>query len=359
MTATSERVPGRPTGRPRGGAWRERLTTGRPVGDPLRDRGQSTIEYVGIVVVVVAIIGSVVLAVSPVAQALVARLVCEVSSLGQADCSTPTTRDPGTDAPDDDEPSWWCDNVGWFCSDPQDEEETKDDEPSWWCETLGWFCPEDPTEDPTDDPTSTPTPTGHPTDPSNGLPVVDGVTIPEGLDPDGEAVRTLLETERGREMLQWLADNGISIKDSSRGSYWDGTDVYIDAGHTPLETVRTLVHEVNHAQSDRAGQSPDIDQDSRDDYVNGMLDEETRGVVEEILAARELEDAGVKMPTDVSDDTYWDAYDAAVKAGRTGAQARDAGFAAVRNLFLDGTYVTSNTGDPYDDYYGDAWDDRH
>lgn len=352
MTARSR---WRTHGLPTDGAWRERPVLGRAVVDGPRDRGQGTIEYVGIIVVVVALVASLILAVSPVARTIVARLVCEIATLGQGDCSTSTPGDPDAQAPDEDDPSWWCKNVGWFCDDEQEQEEEQEDEPDWWCETLGWFCPDDPT----DEPTSTPTPTADPTDPSNGLPVVDGVTIPEGLDPDSEAVRTLLMTERGREILQWLADNGIEIRDSSQGSYWDGTAIYVDENNTDLETVRTLVHEINHAQSDTAGESPDIDSDSRDDYVNGMLDEETRGVVEEIIAARELQDAGVDMPTDVSDDVYWEAFDAAVADGRTRQQARDAAFAAVRNLFLDGTFVTSNTGDPYDEYYGDAWDDRH
>ncbi|ADG74266.1 hypothetical protein Cfla_1368 [Cellulomonas flavigena DSM 20109] len=325
-----------------------------------RERGQGTLEYVGVVAVAVLLVAMLVLGVSPAARTMAARMVCEVTTLGQGDCGSAQGEDPGTDAPGEDDPGWWCQNVGWFCDDDEDEqqEDEEEDDGGWWCRTLGWWCPD---EEPTDDPTSTPTatPTGHPTDPATGLPVVDGVTIPEGLDPDGETVRTLLQTERGREMLQWLADNGIEVRDSSRGSYWDGEHIFLDTSISPLDAVRTLVHEVNHAQSDAAGTSPDVHTDSRDDYVDGMLDEETRGVVEEILAARELEDAGVSMPTNVSDDTYWDAHDAALRAGRSAQQARDAGFAAVRNLFLDGTFVTSNTGDAYDDYYGDAWDSRH
>ncbi|GIG38337.1 hypothetical protein [Cellulomonas phragmiteti] len=348
------------SGRPADGARRERPAAGRPDGVPPRDLGQATTEYLGVVLVVVALVAALVLAVSPVGRALVARLVCEITSMGQADCGAGTPGAPDGRAPDGDEPGWWCTNVGWFCSDDEDEDEDEqeqDDEPGWWCSTLGWFCPDEPTEEPTSTPTATPT--GHPTDPANGLPVVDGVTIPEGLDPDSETVRTLLLTERGREMLQWLADNGIEVRDSSSGSYWDGQHVYVDTGNTPLETVRTLVHEANHARSDADGSSPDVHGDSRDDYVNGMLDEETRGVVDEIVAARELEDQGVSMPTDISDDTYWDAYDAAVTAGRSEQQARDAAFAAVRDLFTDGTFVTSTTGDTYEDYYGSAWDDRH
>lgn len=357
MSSSDERGPRRTAAR----TWRDRALhrTGEAGS---RDAGQGTLEYIGILVLAAVLVVTVVLAVNPFARAHTARAVCVIATLGQGDCSA--AQDPDSEAPEEDDPSWWCGNVGWFCSDDEeekDDEEQEEDDRGWWCETLGWFCPDEPTDDPTSTPTPTsePTPTGHPTDPATGLPVVDGVTIPEGLDPDSEAVRTLLMTERGREIVQWLADNGIEIRDSSQGSYWDGTNIFVDTGNTDLETVRTLVHEANHAQSDAAGESPDIDADSRDEYVNGMLDEETRGVVEEIVASRELEDRGVTMPTDISDDTYWDAYDDAVAGGRSEQQARDDAFAAVRNLFLDGTFVTSNTGDPYDDYYGDAWDRHH
>ena len=39
----------------------------------------------------------------------------------------------------------------------------------------------------------------------------DDVDIPEGLDPESDLVQMLLSTERGRQTLQWLADNDIPI----------------------------------------------------------------------------------------------------------------------------------------------------
>jgi len=305
-------------------------------------------------------------ALSPQLRTAAQRALCEIATLGQGACGAPSP-----DAPDGDEDrGWWCETLGWFCPDEEQDdgdegdegdEQDQDEDRGWWCETLGWFCPDAPDDDATATPTATPTPTPspHPTDPANGLPVVDGVTIPEGLDPDGDVVAALLRTERGREILQWLADQGIEVRTSWQGSYWNGTAIFVDSANTDMETVRTLVHEYNHALNDAQGTNPDIDADSRADYVNGMLDEETQGVVAEVLAARELQDAGVTMPTGVSDTTYWDAYDTAVADGRSEQQARDAAFAAVRHLFLDGTFTTSTTGDAYDDYYGDAWDARH
>ncbi len=343
---------------PVAGAWRVRAGAGAPT-SARRDAGQGTLEYVGVITLVALLVGALVLAVNPTARQAVVRAACEiVTTLSQSGGCAPGT--PDGDA--DEDRGWWCENVGWFCSDDdEDEQEEQEEDRGWWCETFGWWCPDEPDDEPTETatPTASPTPSAHPTDPANGLPVVDGVTIPEGLDPDGDVVATLLMTERGREILQWLADQGIEVRDSFRGSYWDGTSIFVDTGNTDLETVRTLVHEYNHALNDAQGTSPDIATDTRDDYVNGMLDEETQGVVEEIRAARELEDAGVSMPTDVSDTTYWNAYDQAIADGRSEQEARDAAFGAVRELFINGTFQTSNTGETYEDYYGDAWDERH
>lgn len=323
-----------------------------------RDRGQGTLEYVGVVALAVVLVAALVLAVSPAARALAARIVCEVTTLGQGTCEQTGV---GPDTPDGDAPEdrgWFCETLGWFCPGEDEEQEQEEEQDrGWWCETLGWWCPDEADDEPTSTPTPTATP--QPTDPANGLPVVDGVTIPQGLDPDDEAVRMLLMTERGRQILQWLADNDISILPSGQGSYWNGRGIFVDNANTDLETVRTLVHEYNHAVADREGTSPDVDGDSREDYVNGMLDEETRGVVDEIRAARELEDAGVAMPTDESDTRYWDAYDAAISQGASEQAAQDAGFAAVREMFTDGTFVTSTTNETYEDYYGSGWDDRH
>lgn len=321
-----------------------------------RERGQGTLEYVGVVAVAVLLVAGLVLGVSPGARDVAARMICEVTTLGQGDCAS-QVEDPAADESDD---SWWC-FLPWACNDDGDggdEQDEQEDDGGWLCRTFGWFCDDDePADDPT--PTAEPTPTGHPTDPANGLPVVDGVTIPAGLDPDGETVQALLQTARGREALQWLADNGIEIRSSGQGSYWDGSNVYLASDATPLHLVRTIVHELNHAQASFGGTTPDVFTASRDDYVNGMLDEETRGVVAEILAARELAEKGVTLPLYTTDQAYWDAYDAAVAAGRSEEQARDAAFAAVREMFVDGSVVTSTTGETYEEYYGSAWDVRN
>lgn len=219
----------------------------------------------------------------------------------------------------------------------------------WFCNTLGWFCADDPDE----------------SDAGDGG--YDG-DLPEGLDRDHEFVEILNSTERGREMLQWLADHGVEVifDPQATGAYFDPALNAIVMG-PGYDNVDTFVHEYNHAHYAGTGASVNTyDQAtslSREDYVNGMLDEETQSVVLAIVAAGEFSDAGHEVSAGDS-RVYWDAHDQArqdaLDAGLSGAEAdaagREAGTLAIRQLFVDGTYVTSNTSQTYEDYYGSYWD---
>lgn len=298
----------------------------RPVRSPAgaRDAGQGTLEYLGVVVLAVLLVAALVLAVDPGARALAARAVCQVATLGQGDCQ-------GDPAPDGDDDGFWC--------------------------FLPWACNEDD-EEPEQTPPPTPTATPQPTDPANGLPVVDGVTIPDGLAPDDQVVLDLLTTQQGREALQWLADQGIKILDSFNGTYWTESyqEISIDTGLTSTQQPRSVIHEARHAREDAEGTSPDRTATTRDEYVQRMIDEETRAVVDEITLSRALQDAGTPTSTEQADINYWKAYDAAVAAGQDEQAAQAAGSAAVREMFTSGWFRTSTTKQPYVEYYGEQWD---
>lgn len=330
-----------------------------------RDAGQGTLEYVGVVVLAVVLVAALVIAVNPGSRALAARMVCEVATLGQGSCDTPAP------APEDDDEGWWCRNVGWWCGDGtsrEDEGATDDgddgdgdDGDAWWC-FLPWACDddEDGDDEAQDEPTPAPSPTAsaYPTDPATGLPVVDGVTIPKGVEPDEEAVTLMLLTQEGRETLQWLADQGIQVTFSFGGTFWRESEqtIYVDTSKLPHERIRSLAHEARHAREDAQGTSPDRATTTRDDYVARMLDEEARAVADEVVLARATRDAGGLSPSQASDTEYRKAYDAAVAAGQDGAAAHEAGVAAIRVLFENGHYRTSTTGEPYTEYYGQMWD---
>lgn len=197
----------------------------------------------------------------------------------------------------------------------------------------------------------TPDGPGEQTDPAD-------VDIPPSLDPESELVQQLLSTERGRQTLQWLFDNNIPIviDPSATGAYWNGTEMVLGQGYA---NAAVLIHETNHAQATVNGESADANSQSRNDYVTTAVNEEVNGTVQQIQAAQELRLAGYTIPSQPAETAYTTAYNQAIQNGQTRAQAERAGEDAVRDEFYNGNIVTSTTGDPYPDYYGDYWDSVH
>ena len=94
------------------------------------------------------------------------------------------------------------------------------------------------------------------------------VDIPEGLDPESDLVQMLLSTERGRQTLQWLADNDIPIVDDpdATGAYWDGTQIVLGEN---FHNAAVVVHEADHARYTVEGRSANANELDRDAYVAG------------------------------------------------------------------------------------------
>lgn len=191
----------------------------------------------------------------------------------------------------------------------------------------------------------------------------DDVEYPEGLDPDSEIAQELASTPRGRRILQWLHDNGIEvvIDPGATGAYYSNGVMTLGPGH---QEAGTVIHEANHAVWDKEGRSADAQSMSKDDYVSLAIEEEAEGVWLEVVYAKERRDSGQTVSPDIAeqryDGAYQTAYDAAVASGQSPSSAHatadQAGRDAIEQMFYDGTYVTSNTGDPYSDYYGDYWE---
>lgn len=181
------------------------------------------------------------------------------------------------------------------------------------------------------------------------------IDLPEGLDPDSDLVEVLLSTQRGRDTLQWLADNDIEvvIDPSQTGAYWNGSEIVLGGGQ---DNAAVFIHEANHARYTVDGHSAEATELSRDDYVRDAILEETDGVVQQIIAAREFRDAGHTVPQQPGEAAYTQAYDDAIANGATPEAANQAGFNAVNQEFYNGGFVTSTNGQSYPDYYGAYWD---
>lgn len=184
------------------------------------------------------------------------------------------------------------------------------------------------------------------------------VDIPEGLDPESDLVKMLLSTERGRETLQWLADNHIPIvvDPDENGAYWDGSQIVLGEN---FDNAAVVVHETNHARYTTDGRHADANEMERDAYVAAAVDEEVDGTVQQIVAAKEFREAGFEIDQQPAEAAYDAAYAEAIQNGRTIGEAQRAGRAAVSDQFYNGAIVTSTTGQRYPDYYGDYWDSVH
>jgi Domain of unknown function (DUF4157) len=212
----------------------------------------------------------------------------------------------------------------------------------------------------------------------------------------------------GQNALDLQKKYSIALKwQPGGGSYYDASSksMVLDSALNAEQVALNFVHEMNHAQFDQEGKGAhgkdkNISTMGREEYVKSMLDEEVEGTCLSIETKMELEAAGQKVSSKYPlEDEYRAAYDkvtggkggakkdadkgadpkdakdatkdagskkdddAAAKSGGAKAEAKGldpegkkAGREAVLKGFQDGKVQTSNTGEKYPDYYGNAWD---
>jgi type VI secretion system secreted protein VgrG len=196
-----------------------------------------------------------------------------------------------------------------------------------------------------------------------------------GEDPRITSIRNVLaNSETGRHALEVYDRYSVNPTFApDQGSYFNvhTNTVNLDPSEDTTTSALTFVHEMNHAEAHHEHRSGNVANQTRQDYVNTMLQEEAVGTVASIEAKRQLQNAGV----DVSrasfplEDEYNEAYNAAVNEARrrnpnlsseeADAIGRAAGYQRVLQGFQNGEVVTSNTGENYADYYGRWWDTVH
>ncbi|MGB7069387.1 MAG: type VI secretion system tip protein TssI/VgrG [Pyrinomonadaceae bacterium] len=197
----------------------------------------------------------------------------------------------------------------------------------------------------------------------------------KGEDPRVTEIRGILaNSEEGRRALEIYDRYGVepTFREGEGSTFDSDTNtVNLDPNEDPTTSALTFVHEMQHAQEHNERTSGDIHNDSRDEYVNEMLQEEVDGTVRSIEARNELAENG----TDVSDahfpleQEYQEAHDQAIADARAAdpdisdadaeAIGKEAGRQRVEDGFNNGEVVTSNTDQTYPDYYGNAWDGVH
>lgn len=193
------------------------------------------------------------------------------------------------------------------------------------------------------------------------------VALPKGANPDDPAIRDMLSTPNGRAALDWMARNGIEIKydDNYDGAKYSPDSNTMTLGKDGYRDAQTIIHEANHARWDAEDRQADVDNTTRDEYINSKYDEETDCVTNEVYYAKQARANGVQVDYTVGeqkyDQSYSTAYSAAIGAGKSPQEAHEAGDAAgrsaIRELFSSGYYKASGSGGKtYGQLKGEYWD---
>lgn len=178
-------------------------------------------------------------------------------------------------------------------------------------------------------------------------------------------------TSQGRHALWILTRYRVSVEvnGTEPGCYFAPSEnkIYLNENETAPSAAIILVHEAGHAETYHRTGDPDVMSLSRDAYVRTLIEDEARAVVRQILVIGEFQ--RIRFNTTNTSvgaaqiQRYWQAHNDAAEALGPDASAadkeragRDAGYQEVYDMFFDGTFVTSTTGESYADYYGSFWD---
>ncbi|MGO1165386.1 MAG: WXG100 family type VII secretion target [Janibacter sp.] len=199
-------------------------------------------------------------------------------------------------------------------------------------------------------------------------PGVGNVDLPDGADENDPAIKELQKTADGRAALDWMERNDITIqyKDDYDGAYYTNETNTMTLGEPPYNDAQTLLHEANHARWDAEDRQVDVEETTRDEYINGKYDEETDCVTQEVYYAKQAREAGTDVDVSTGeqqyDKGYATAYNSAIESGKSPAEAHaagdEAGRAEIRELFSSGYYKVSGSEPPqtYGEKKGEYWD---
>ena len=184
----------------------------------------------------------------------------------------------------------------------------------------------------------------------------------------------LAQTPSGRHALDVYDRDGVTATfvpgqgSSYSGSKFGTNNMNLDPNTPGDGNDAGFVHEMNHAERDHDHTTVFGKEKStgKEDYKNGMLNEEAEGMAKESQYANEQASKGTPMS---NPPPYQNNYNNNYQKGVQDEQARNpnatpdqldaagkrSGTDAMQKDLTDGTYVASTNGQKYPDYYGDIW----
>lgn len=196
-----------------------------------------------------------------------------------------------------------------------------------------------------------------------------------------ELRRKLSLSATGRHTLEVIDRYQVKIAfGSGVGSFYDSRVNQITLERTISADMQllALVHEANHAEAYHSGttlQGKEL-MYSRQQYIDGRIDEEATGELLSLMVVQELCANGVLPPQQATalyntalKNKFLKAYEAGSRLGMSQLRARDpnASYDALYMAAIEGARkamrynvinngVTSTTGQKYVDFYGNYWD---
>ncbi|RAY14436.1 hypothetical protein DPM19_15885 [Actinomadura craniellae] len=205
-----------------------------------------------------------------------------------------------------------------------------------------------------------------------------GPPVPQPL-PDPERIATeriLRETPYGREALEWVQRNGVTVVyRRGGGSYYNPVThtIIVDTSRSPEAQAATFIHETHHAKT---RYTPLVWGMGRAEYISAAIDEEVEATLQGIRANQYLQ--RIRPTGEIYDMPYESNHDSAyTQAVYREEQARlkneqppltkeeearigeEAARRELKRLYMDGTITGSTDGKPYPDSYGEEWDFAH
>jgi hypothetical protein len=189
-----------------------------------------------------------------------------------------------------------------------------------------------------------------------------------------QVATVLSKSVTGSELLEMQETYHVSVQfEEGHGSrFRKGSNlILLDTRHDPVKAAMYFAHEMVHAQSFNEGKSADIDSESRQAYIDLKIQEEVEGMVASFMVRMELRRIGVDVAETnfPMEDTFHQAYQAATEqAGQMDSSLRAqeleaigqaAGAQALFDAFSSGKIRTSNTHEPYTEYFATRWDEAN
>jgi hypothetical protein len=190
-----------------------------------------------------------------------------------------------------------------------------------------------------------------------------------------ERIAAVLEqSDTGRQLLTLKESHRVGVFfEAGYGSRFrqDLNLILMDDGYDAVKAALFFAHEMYHAQTFHEGTKADIKAETRETYVAKKLMEEAAGMAISVRIKMELEVANLSMAgvTLPLESQYRDAFQAAVERTRAGgtnlsevelrAIGHQAGTQALYDAFASGEVKTSNTYEPYPEYYARDWEEAH